>query len=204
MRWDTTSRRRGGSLLLNSINLVSYIFIILKHIQVTSQFRKLLMLKVRLSFLGDNLYIASRIFDQLCLFNQGRGPRGNLMTFCPWAMTDCLWQDYTCILREKKKEIKYQLTEYCQIWFDFCVRFWRKPMYWRRTSADAMGYIMIRSIALDDPPYFVIRETMQSYESNMVFLGFLLHFHRVNVTVNVSGSLSFLYSQIPLSIPGVP
>ena len=26
MRWDTTSRRRGGSLLLNSINLVNDVF----------------------------------------------------------------------------------------------------------------------------------------------------------------------------------
>ena len=33
--------------------------IILKHIQVSSQFRELLMLKVRLSFLGDNLYMAN-------------------------------------------------------------------------------------------------------------------------------------------------
>ena len=35
---------------------ISYNFIILKHIQINSQFRKILMLKVRLSFFGDNLY----------------------------------------------------------------------------------------------------------------------------------------------------
>ena len=34
------------------MQIISYIFIILQHIQVSSQFRKLLMLKVRLSFLG--------------------------------------------------------------------------------------------------------------------------------------------------------
>ena len=38
------------------MQIISYIFIILKHIQVSSQFRKLLMLKVWLSFWGDNLY----------------------------------------------------------------------------------------------------------------------------------------------------
>ena len=35
----------------NRMQIRSYIFIILKHIQVTSHFRKLLMLKVRLSFI---------------------------------------------------------------------------------------------------------------------------------------------------------
>ena len=40
------------------MQIISNIFIILKHIQVSSQlFGKLLMLKVRLTFLGDNLYI---------------------------------------------------------------------------------------------------------------------------------------------------
>ena len=44
--------------VLAELQIISYIFIILKHIQVSSQFRKLLMLKVWLSFFfWDNLYI---------------------------------------------------------------------------------------------------------------------------------------------------
>ena len=40
------------------MQIISYIFIILKHIQVSSHFQKLLMLKVQLSLFGDNLYKA--------------------------------------------------------------------------------------------------------------------------------------------------
>ena len=38
------------------MQISSYKFIILKYIQINSQFRKILMLKFRLSFFGDNLY----------------------------------------------------------------------------------------------------------------------------------------------------
>ena len=39
------------------MQIMSYIFIILKHIQINSQFRKILMLKVRLSFLGQSVWM---------------------------------------------------------------------------------------------------------------------------------------------------
>ena len=38
------------------MQIISYNFIILKHIQINSEFQKILMLKVWLSFLGENLY----------------------------------------------------------------------------------------------------------------------------------------------------
>ena len=49
-----------GFRLFAEMQIISYTFSILKHIQIGSQFRNILMLKVRLPFLfeGDNLYIA--------------------------------------------------------------------------------------------------------------------------------------------------
>ena len=46
----TTEPKSDGALA--EMHITSYIFIIIKHIQVSSQFRKFLMLKVRLSFFG--------------------------------------------------------------------------------------------------------------------------------------------------------
>ena len=46
----TTGTKSDG--VFAEMQIISYIFIILKHIQVSSQFRKILMLKVRLNFFG--------------------------------------------------------------------------------------------------------------------------------------------------------
>ena len=74
------------------MQIIGYIFIILKHIQVSSQFRKLLMLKVRLSFLGDNLYNGQDIHRRLgChIIHIGLDlhiPIYNYMSMdCPWLV----------------------------------------------------------------------------------------------------------------------
>ena len=50
----TTEPNRMG--FFAEMQIISYNCIVLKHIQINSQFQKILMLKFRLSFFGDNLY----------------------------------------------------------------------------------------------------------------------------------------------------
>ena len=50
LHFVTTENKSDG--VFAEIQIMSYILIFLKHIQVSSQFQKILMLKIRLSFLG--------------------------------------------------------------------------------------------------------------------------------------------------------
>ena len=64
------------------MQIIRYIFIILKHIQVSSQFRNLLMLKVRLSFFGTICIMIELLIEPLVIRHVQPFVRFDKYIFC--------------------------------------------------------------------------------------------------------------------------